>query len=215
MILNKLVESYNNWCENTNLFECYVKSTTLASLATLDYNSKNFNENYDINDTSKNSFQKLKSKIENSLENTFLISDIEPEENLDFSIMLNNDLDIKPILSFNHIAHDYGLVGNEVIHNKIVNSSSKFKKMEIVKAYCFILDNTRYKNTNDYLNPLIFNNQYEITEEELPHVEVLKMMSIDKLIFIYRNSIKEDLEKYLDYLKEEKIEIILIDLDSE
>ncbi|MDS0528069.1 hypothetical protein NNC19_20450 [Clostridium sp. SHJSY1] len=208
--MDKFIESYNNWCENSNIFECYVKSTTLASLSTADFNDIDFH----MDEINKNNFEKLKSKINSDLRSTFLISDLDPEENLDFSIMLNNDLDIKPILSFNHIAHDYGLVGNNIIHNKIVNYSLNFKNIENVKSYCFILDNSRYKNTDDYLNPLIFNNQYEITEEELPHVEVLKMMNIDKLIFIYRNNIKEDIQKYLDYLKEEKIDMTFINLDS-
>lgn len=175
---------------------------------------EDLSKDYDINEINKNSFQKLKSKMESDLENTFIISDLEPEENLDFSIMLNNDLEIKPILSFNHIAHDYGLVGNNIIHNKIVNYPLNFKNIENVKVYCFILDNSRYRNNDDYLDPLIFNNQYEITEEELPHVEVLKMMNIDKLIFLYRDNIKEDIQKYLDYLKEEKINITLINLDN-
>lgn len=210
--LDKLIESYNNWCRNSGIFEGYVKSTTLASLSTLDF-TKIDCENY--NSKSSNVFKELQSKIGADLNNTFIISDLEAEENLDFSIILNNNLSIKPILSFNHIAHDYGLVGNSVIHNKIVNYSFEFRNIEEVKAYCFILDNGRYRDNDDYLDPLIFNNQYELTEEELPHIEVLKMVNVERLIFIYRNKIKEDIQKYLDYLKDEKINIIFINLDSE
>jgi hypothetical protein len=210
--LNKLIESYNNWSRNSEIFEGYVKSTTLASLSTLDF-TKIDCENY--SSKSSNVFKELQTKIGADLNNTFIISDLEAEENLDFTIILNNNLSIKPILSFNHIAHDYGLVGNSVIHNKIVNYSFEFRNIEEVKAYCFILDNGRYRDNDDYLDPLIFNNQYELTEEELPHIEVLKMVNVERLIFIYRNKIKEDIQKYLDYLKDEKIKIIFINLDSE
>jgi len=213
--LDKLVESYNNWLRSSGIFESYVKSTTLASLSTVDYNKLYF-ENYDkINPVNMYGIEKLESKIGANLKNTFLISDLEAEENLEISIMLNNNLNIKPILSFNHIAHDYGLVGNSVIHNKIINYSFKFRNNEEVNSYCFILDNGRYRDNDDYLNPLIFNNQYEITEEELPHIEVLKIGNIGNLIFIYRDKIKDDIQKYLDYLKDEKINIIFINLDSE
>lgn len=210
--LNKLIESYNNWCRNSGIFEGYVKSTTLASLSTLDF-TKIYCENY--SSKSSNVFKELQSKIGADLNNTFIISDLEAEENLDFTIILNNNFSIKPILAFNHIAHDYGLVGNSVIHNKIVNYSFEFRNIEEVKAYCFILDNGRYRDNDDYLDPLIFNNQYELTEEELPHIEVLKMVNVERLIFIYRNKIKEDIQKYLDYLKDEKINIIFINLESE
>ena len=212
--MNKLIESYDNWLRSSGIFESYVKSTTLASLSTVDYKKLSF-ENYDkINPINKYGIEKLESRIGADLKNTFLISDLEAEENLEISIMLNNNLNIKPILSFNHIAHDYGLVGNSVIHNKIINYPFKFRNIEEVKSYCFILDNGRYRENDEYLNPLVFNNQYEITEEELPHIEVLKMGNIGNLIFIYRDKIKDDIQKYLDYLKDEKINIIFINLDN-
>ncbi|MBD7911141.1 MULTISPECIES: hypothetical protein [Clostridium] len=212
--MDRLIESYDNWRKNSSIFECYVKSTTLASLSTVDLEKVDITKCKDIKEENKESFKLLEAKIKTSLDNVLIISDLEAEENLDFSIMLNNNLSIKPILSINHIAHNYGLIGNNVIHNKLVNYSLKFKDIEEVKGYCFILDNGRYKDNDDYLDPLVFNNQYEVTEEELPHSEVLKMMNIDSLMFIYRNRIKEDIQKYLDYLKGEKINIVFIDLES-
>lgn len=213
--MEKLIGSYDNWRRNSGLFECYVKSTTLASLTTLDASKIEFDDYTDVDPVNRDTFEGLKSIIGSKLNKTFLISDLEAEENLDFSIMLNNDLKIKPILSFNHIAHDYGFIGNPVIHNKIVNYSFKFLDITEIQAYCFILDNGRYRENDDYLDPLVFNNQYEITEEELPHIEVLKMVNAENLIFIYRKKIKEDIQKYLDYLKDENINIIFINLDNE
>ena len=195
--------------------EGYVKSTTLASLSTLDSFKADIKDYYNNKSVSNDVFKKLESKIGTDLNNTFIISDLEAEENLNLSIILNNNFNIKPILSFNHIAHDHGLIGNSVIHNKIVNYSFEFKDIEEVKAYCFILDNARYRDNDDYLDPLVFNNQYEVTEEELPHIEVLKMVNIESLIFIYRNKIKEDIKRYLDYLNDEKVKIVFINLDSE
>lgn len=195
--------------------EGYVKSTTLASLSTLDSFKTDIKDYYNNKSVSNDVFKKLESKIGTDLNNTFIISDLEAEENLDLSIILNNNFNIKPILSFNHIAHDHGLIGNSAIHNKIVNYSFEFKNIEEVKSYCFILDNARYRDNDDYLDPLVFNNQYEVTEEELPHIEVLKMVNIESLIFIYRNKIKEDIKRYLDYLNDEKVKIVFINLDSE
>jgi hypothetical protein len=215
MAVDKLIESYNNWRKNSGIFECYVKSTTLASLSTLDLTKIGFDNCDVIGPVNNEGFEILESKIKANLNNIFLISDLEAEENLDFSLFLNNNLNIKPILSFNHIAHDYGLVGSSVIHNKIVNYSFEFKDIQEVLAYCFILDNGRYRDNDDYLDPLVFNNQYEVTEEELPHIEVLKMMNIESLIFIYRNRVKEDIQRYLDYLQDEKINIVFVDLESE
>lgn len=213
--MEKLIGSYDNWRRNSGIFECYVKSTTLASLTTLDLSKVKLDEYIDINPANRYTFEGLKSIIANKFNNAFFISDLEAEENLDFSIMMNNDLKIKPILSFNHIAHDYGFIGNPAIHNKIVNYSYKFLDIKEVQSYCFILDNGRYRDNDDYLDPLVFNNQYEITEEELPHIEVLKMVNVENLIFIYRKRIKEDIQKYLDYLKDENINITFINLDNE
>lgn len=213
--MEKLIGSYDNWRRNSGIFECYVKSTTLASITTLDPSKVNFDDYIDINPVNKYTFEGLKSIIGANLNKAFLISDLEAEENLDFSIMLNNELKIKPILSFNHIAHDYGFIGNPVIHNKIVNYSYKFLNIKEVQSYCFILDNGRYRDNDDYLDPLVFNNQYEITEEELPHIEVLKMANVENLIFTYRKRIKADIQKYLDYLKDENINITFINLDNE
>lgn len=213
--MEKLIGSYDNWRRNSGIFECYVKSTTLASLTTLDASKVKFDDYTDIDPVNRDTFEGLKSIIGSKLNKTFLISDLEAEENLDFSIMLNNDLKIKPILSFNHIAHDYGFIGNPVIHNKIVNYPFKFLNIKEVQAYCFILDYERYRDNDDYLDPLVFNNQYEITEEELPHIEVLKMVNVENLIYIYRKKIKWDIQKYLDYLKGENINITFINLDNE
>ncbi|MDP4143413.1 MAG: hypothetical protein Q8936_02865 [Bacillota bacterium] len=214
--MDKLIASYNNWCKNSGVFECYVKSTTLASLTTVDSSKIDYCNTIETNPKNIDTINSLCKMISSDLkDNTFLISDLPAEENLDLSLALNNSMKIKPILSFNHIAHDFGLIGNSLIHNKLVNYSFKFKNIQNVLAYCFILDNGRYFNSNEYLNPLVFNNQYEITEEELPYVEVLAMAHIKNLIFIYRNEIKEDVKKYLDYLQEENINISFINLNKE
>lgn len=84
-----------------------------------------------------------------------------------------------------------------------------------VEAYAFILDNNRYNENIDIDNPMLFNNQYEITEEEMPDIDVLNKLNISKASYCYNKSVKEDILGYLKYLEKDNFNVDMIDLGEQ
>lgn len=79
--------------------------------------------------------------------------------------MLQNNLDIKPILTFNILFHPYGLIGNEDFISNLLLYGNKLTTID-PKGYVFILDNERYLSESDGTEENFFNNQYETLEKK-------------------------------------------------
>ncbi|QAA34800.1 hypothetical protein [Clostridium manihotivorum] len=189
---------YDSWQKDLEGFQCYLKVTPFATL-------KNYND-FSLSDEVSPSLDNI--KIFNRIKkffssNALYIIDFDSSTALDLALLLNNEAFVKPILSFNHIFHPFGIVGDESMAEKLLLYSDKLKVIK-PKAYCFILDKERYQE--DYLvDYMKFNNQYEITEEELPPVEVLQELKVSKVVYISKEFVKEDVKYYLEYLKANKV----------
>lgn len=197
----KVYEAYNNLINNAGIFECYVKSTALATLK--DYIEEVSEEKIELEHKSIALFNNIKEKIK---EYKVIIIDLEGNISLDLLVLINNNLNIKPILSFNHIYHPFGIIGSLEESELIVKRSLELKNIE-PKSYCFVLDYNRYFNEDKKLTNMQFDNQYEITEEELPYEYILKQIDCHKVLIITYKNIKEDLAYYKEYLNKENIEV--------
>ncbi|MBK1813076.1 hypothetical protein JHL18_20860 [Clostridium sp. YIM B02505] len=191
---------YDNWQKGLEEFQCYFKVTPFATM-------KNYN-NFSLDDTispssdSIDKFSKLKHRFE---ADSLHIIDLEAKLALDLALLLNNEVNVKPILSFNHIFHTFGIVGDEGMAQRLILYSDRLEFMK-PKAYCFVLDKDRYKE--DYIcDYMEFNNQYEITEEELPPADILEALGIKNIVYISEGYVKEDVKYYLDYIRKSGFEV--------
>lgn len=217
-----LYEIYEKWTRDLGLYKCYFKTTPLASikqcgdfkLKELEFSDEAkvlYEEFYgcikqapskDIDDE-VTTYNEVYDNVNNK--NTLYIFDIPSIACSELAVMLNNELNIKPILVFNHIVHDFGIVGSKELTNNFIVLSSKLENNE-AKSFAFMLDYDRYRqedfNRRDY-----FNNQYELMEEDLPPLEILKELSINSFRVFLKGTMKDDLKDYIEYLKEGHIDV--------
>lgn len=195
---------YLNWRNNSNILECFVKSTPFVSLKHYtDFKLEEISmppSIYKVHDE----ILDITSKYD--LNSTLFILDTNEMSiaKIGFLLEINN---IKPILTFNFMFHPYGAIGSKNFINDLVYFGQKLN-INKVKGYIFLLDNERYSDKEDiHLNENTFNNQYEITEEDLPTTEFLKEIKYTSCVYIYSNEIKEDINCYLEYLNNNGIKI--------
>ena len=197
---------YKRWTANTGIFDYLFKSSPFVSAKYMD----EFELKLDYECNVPNN---VKKKLENSIidEHTIIIVDTSTEIGMDMAVLLNNQYNVCPILSYNFLFHPYGIVGDKELIEKLIDYSEKLKTVEPI-THAFILDKNRYISGLNLEDPMIFNNQYEITEEELPEVAMLIALKKDRLNFLYSGKIKEDINCYLEYLKKNSIIVNTIDL---
>lgn len=198
-----LYSIYLNWRDNTNAFECFLKSTPFVSLK----NYPNFQlENMD---SSKEDMllNKIKSIItEYDKSDTIFLLDIPGHKSIVLGYLLQNNLSIKPILTFNILFHPYGLIGNKKFISNLLLCGNTLKAIT-PKGYIFLLDSERYLSESKGDEENFFNNQYETTEEDMPSVELLKELGYSKVVYIYLDNIKEDINCYFEYLDHFNIKV--------
>lgn len=189
---------YRTWKSDLGPFECFFRSTSFVSLKTYDdfiLNDTKINEDY-----YKNIINEI---LENCNDDNFIIIDLPINNILDLSLILNNKYLIKPILNINVLFHPFGIVGCKDEINKLINNGLKLKKIYSSKFVMLIPYDRYNKNleSNHLSNRL--NNQYGISEDDLPYVYMLKELGYKKIIIIVKDYIKEDLEEYLNNLNKD------------
>lgn len=217
-----LYEVYEKWTNGLEKYKCYFKATPLASLkqcedfeikeaefsneAKLLYEEFQRHSGVKDNKTGENKADTYtEADVSIGNKNMLYIFDMPAIDGIDLAVILNNKLKIKPILVFNHICHDFGIVGSREFINKLISSSSKLQATNGT-SFAFMLDYDRYK-TEEFNRRDYFNNQYELTEEDLPPLEILKELSIDSFTVFLKGTMKEDLKDYLLYLEKGNIDI--------
>jgi len=201
----ELYPIYLKWREGTNAFECFLKSTVFVSLK----NYPNFAlEERPISEEENIVYNKVKAIISSQdVSNTLFLLDVPGSLSVLLGYLLQNNLNIKPILTLNHLFHPYGLIGSEKLISNLLIYGNKLNRIN-PKGYIFLLDSGRYLLESDGTEENFFNNQYETTEEDMPSIELLRELSYSKAVYIYFNEIKEDINCYLDYLNHFDIKII-------
>lgn len=201
----ELYPIYLKWREGSNAFECFLKSTTFVSLKSY----PNFSlEEFSISEEENIIYNKVKAIIdEQDTSNTLFLLDVPGHVSVLLGYLLQNNLNIKPILTLNQLFHPYGLVGSKKQISNLLLCGNKLNSIN-PKGYIFILDSERYLFQSNGTEENFFNNQYETTEEDMPSVELLKDLCYSKAVYIYLDDIKEDINCYLDYLDHFDIKII-------
>ncbi|WP_026888051.1 hypothetical protein [Clostridium beijerinckii] len=196
---------YRTWKSNLGPFQGFFRSTPFVSLQTYD----NFilkEEN-----TCQCNQGVLNIIAENCSKNNFLIVDLPIDEILNLAFVLNNEYSIKPILNINLLFHPFGIVGTKENINKLINNGLNLKKISTEKFVMLIPydrynDNLKIDELKDKLN-----NQYGISDDDLPNTDILKILGYTKITILTINQIKDDLQDYINFInKDIEVEVIKV-----
>lgn len=200
-----LIKVYRLWKRGLGEFRCFFRSSPFVSLKTYE----DF-EIYKCDNKAKEIV--LKTILEECNDNNFVIVDLPFSDILDLSIRLNNNYEIKPILGVNLLFNDFGLVGDKMEISKLITYGLNLKKIKTDK-FVMMINYNRYMDDIDVSKITDkLNNQYEITEEDLPDLHMIKSLGYNEITIISRERIKQDLKDYIEYMKE-KIDIKLVKVD--
>jgi hypothetical protein len=197
---------YKKWTLNAGVFEYLFKSSPFVTAKYIE------GFDFDVKSEFKLQGEIEKALAENIEDSRIIILDVDTILGIEAAVILNNKLHAAPILSYNFLFHPYGVVGDRKLMEDLYSASQVIKPIN-PRTYSFILDYNRYKEDTDLQNPMIFNNQYEITDEEMPDVDTLKVLGIKSAAYFYKYNIKEDISTYLDYLMEKGIIVDITKLD--
>lgn len=171
--------------------ECFVKSLPFVSVVNMT----------DIDIYVKE--EPFESKIQPLHEKkNLIIVDIHGDKGLEYAYVYRNNYTIIP--DFNMVCHDFGIVKSKPILEKLI----LFYDLDLnnTNKYMIVLDSNRYRyNQENSVNE--YNNQYEVSEEDLPEIEMLKFLNINDMAYICSEKIKEDIAPYLEYLKYNGIDV--------
>ena len=192
---------YRNWKNNSNEFECFMKSGPFVSLQTY--------KDFELEDYSQVSMQKYENIIQDILgceENDFIVCDFNFNKDVELGVILNNTYSIKPILCFNMLFHEYGIIGTKENIASLVNFGMSLKNI-VPKGYVFLFDYDRFKNFEKSEYKKRLNNQYEICDADIPFFETLNMLGYTKTVLYTQKETKADIQSYLNYLKKSGMEV--------
>jgi hypothetical protein len=132
---------------------------------------------------------------------TLFIIDLPGIESIKTAFFLHKIKHLQPVLVFGNPLHPNGLVGGNDYISALLGYGGK---LEMTKAggYVFILDSNRYGDYTEEDFRKFFNNQYELIDEDMPPLEMLKNLGYNKIVCISGKRMKEDCEAYLKYLEE-------------
>lgn len=193
---------YKLWKNNLGVFRCFFRSTAFVSLKTYEdftiYESKN-ELNGSIIDTVIKSYK----------DDYFTIVDLELDEILDLALILNNKNGIKPILNINLLFSIYGLIGNKNNISKLINNGLILNNYKSEK-FVMMIPYDRYKEDIDVSKVYDkLNNQYAISEADLPDKDFLNSLGYKGLTIITKEKVKEDLNDYIKLINKD-IEVNIV-----
>lgn len=204
-----LYHLYKKWYDGCGMFECFVHSTPFVTL-------KNYPDfilddvNIEQNDFTKEVLNIIAPYIDSK---TLFMIDFDAKLSLKLAYLLQKELLLKPILTFRQINHPYGLVFDEDAISTLISSSKKITDINN-NGFVFVLDNQRYNEFCEDIYKSKFNNQYELTEYDLPICEMLNDLGYQQVVFLYQGTIKEDVKPYIDYLQQNDIQVKMFCLND-
>lgn len=168
-----LRQLYQNWVEGAGPFECFVRKTNFVSLR--HYPDIPIRQ---LSTRASKFFQRISPQLALPGDNWLNLVDLPGIEAIRVGFLLQQKLKLKPVLTFSSPLHPYGLVGGDRYVNSLVYYGSQLTPIQ-PRGYVLILDSGRYR---EQLSPKqirrSFNNQYELTADDLPSLEMLDFLSI-------------------------------------
>lgn len=200
-----LRDCYRRWKNGLGEYRCFFRSTSFVSLKTY--------ENFTLENEEDKLDDKLTNRVLEELdEKYFTIVDLDINEILDLSLVLNNKYNIKPILNINLLFNNFGLIGDKTNITKLINTSMKLENKTCEK-YVVMIPYDRYMEGIDVLNMKDrLNNQYAIGLDDLPDEEFIKELGYKGIKIITKSKVKEDLMEYINYIKD-FVEVKLIKVE--
>lgn len=200
-----LLQNYRNWRQGTGVFECFCRATPFVSL-----------QHYpDVElvlsppEPPENSGQLEAFAAQYTDGQTLPVIDLPGELGVRCAYHLQTTLALKPVLLFNNPQHYKGLVGNRDFINTLLAVGENLEPLGQPRGFVFILDYNRYSNYPDHAYREFFNNQYELTEEDLPETELLNFCGINRLAILSALPLKEDLQNYLQYIQAQGLKVLI------
>jgi len=202
-----LYQLYKKWYDGCGAFECFVHSTPFVTL-------KNYPD-FILNDICLEQ-DKFTQEVLNIIApymnpNTLFMIDFDAQLSLKLAYNLQKSFLLKPILTFGQINHPYGMVFDEDAISSLISCSENVTDIHN-NGFVFILDYLRYSEFSEDIYKSKFNNQYEVTEYDLPVFEMLNDLGYQQVIFLYQGILKEDIKPYTDYLQESGIQVVKLGL---
>jgi hypothetical protein len=201
---------YSKWFSGCGAFRCFFRSPNFVSL-------KHYSDFVlkEVSYKDRVFLDRLKSYVNKyDYSKTLFIVEFLNTISLDIAHYLFINERLKPVLTFNNILHPKGLVGSEEYISKLVLYSEAMSENS-VSGYTIILDQNRYGDYSEDELRMNFNNQYDLTEDDLPSVEMLGDLGYDNIVYLYSlgMQMKEDISDYLEYLKSNNFIVVKEEFD--
>jgi hypothetical protein len=138
-----------------------------------------------------------------------ILIDLPAIESMRISCLLNNTRRANPVITFNSPLHEFGFIGGRDYISALTGYGDHLLTMEGAGpgSCCFVLDWNRFGDYSEEELKKYFNNQYELTEEDLPPVDMLRHLGYDVLIYLHSGP-REDAERYINYLTDQGFHVI-------
>ncbi len=197
---------YRKWKKGLKYFRGFFRSTPFVSLQVynnflLDTTNVVVNENI------------LESILSNVNKKNFCIVDLPFDTILDLALCLNNNFRIKPILNVNIVFNEYGLIGSKENISRLINNSEQLTYTES-NEFVMLLDYDRYDdniNVNEVYDKL--NNQYIVSDDDLPHAKFLRELGYSKVVILTETNVKDDLKEYINFISAD-IEVEILEVNE-
>jgi len=125
--------------------------------------------------------------------------DLPAVDSMRVAALLQNRHGLKALLTFNSPLHPRGLVGGEAYISALLGYAELLEERS-ARGYVFVLDRGRFGEYGDDDYRAFFNNQYELVDEDLPSVEMLRALSVDRAVLITAGPPMADAAGYVEYL---------------
>lgn len=193
---------YKKWYGREGCFSCFFKSTNFVSL-------KHYPDFEPDSAEERNSLlQKeiLETAALYNPEDTVFLIEVPGKEAIQAAFSTLKERGLKPVLTFNHIYHPHGLLGTKEEISLLLEYGERIEEGE-TNGWAFIIDSMRYGNEEPETLRRFFNNQYQLTEEDLPPVEMLNDLGYKQVAYITTGDMKEDIGWYIEYLDTNGIKV--------
>ena len=193
---------YRRWREGTGPFRCFFRATNFVSL-------KHYPD-FPVSGVPVDQ-DPFYHKIDAIVllcdpKTTLMIMDFPALEGIKTAYLLHKYRRIKTVLTFNSPLHPFGLVGGQDYIGYLLGYGELIEHIEPI-GYAFLLDQNRFADYTAEDLHRSFNNQYELTDEDLPNLEMLTHLGFSRILYIYSGKEKEDINEYLKYLGEHEFAV--------